>query len=326
MGFKTWATWVLLVLPAWALQQKELEDWLVSSNGLAMTASEAADAASQHWNALAHCGVEIRNLQSLKDTLSDKGSIDLSLPEIRSQIFLLAEQHVAGEKLQQLYWALSASYTLGGGLGLPKDQARTMMHLLALKKAEPDQLRELYKVMYGYYGLGFAKSLAQTTSIQLAQAGANAATFKTTYLENAKRGQSVAIAEASKEAVVQDLAGLVRRYALDVKPYTASEFLQHYGEGAWMNQWLDSPLEKKISNDRRAYTANQFSRHFPSTWEPMYKGSPEATQLRLAQDGKVYSMAEYQQYYGDQWHDKWNVSPELSCKECAPYVALTVLV
>ena len=25
--------------------------------------------------------------------------------------------------------------------------------------------------------------------------------------------------------------GLVRRYALDVKPYTASEFLQHYGEG-----------------------------------------------------------------------------------------------
>ena len=99
-----------------------------------------------------------------QDTLSDKGSIDLSLPEIRSQIFLLAEQHVAGEKLQQLYWALSASYTLclslhltakkslvhcitiftfrraparGGGLGLPKDQARTMMHLLALKKVEP---------------------------------------------------------------------------------------------------------------------------------------------------------------------------------------------
>ena len=29
------------------------------------------------------------------------------------------------------------------------------------------------------------------------------------------------------------------------------------------------------------------SRHFPSTWEPMYKGSPEATQLRLAQDGKA---------------------------------------
>ena len=42
---RTWATWVLLVLPAWALQQKELEDWW--SNGLAMTASEAADAASQ---------------------------------------------------------------------------------------------------------------------------------------------------------------------------------------------------------------------------------------------------------------------------------------
>ena len=122
--------------------------------------------------------------------------------------------------------------------------------------------------------------------------------------------------------------------------------------GAWLNQWLDSPLEKKISNDRRAYTANQFSRrepfsaraeqshkpetpyptcrsptapetlnlsnisiarnpepktcrscdhrnprkdlepwrHFPSTWEPMYKGSPEATQRRLAQDGKALAL------------------------------------
>ena len=99
---------------------------------------------------------------------------------------------------------------------------------------------------------------------------------------------------------------MVRRYALDAKPYTAGEFLQHYGEGemgdavvrslllklqrrlgfvgytrrkmsiacrflksdsdetlcggAWLNQWLDSPLEKRLSNDRRAYTANQFSR------------------------------------------------------------------
>ena len=34
------------------------------------------------------------------------------------------------------------------------------------------------EVMYGYYGLGFPKSLAQTTSVQLAQAGANADQFK----------------------------------------------------------------------------------------------------------------------------------------------------
>ena len=73
---------------------------------------------------------------------------------------------------------------------IPKQNLRA----LPAKQAEPDQLRELYKaravhkcqcqisvhpeVMYGYYELGFAKSLAQTTSIQLAQAGANAATFK----------------------------------------------------------------------------------------------------------------------------------------------------
>ncbi|CAE7243093.1 rps1 [Symbiodinium pilosum] len=291
-----------------------------------MTAGDAAAAAKQHWNALAQCGVEIRNLQSLKDTLSDRNSIDLPLPDIRAQIVLLAEQHVAPEKLQQLYLALSSGYTLSGGLALPKDQAQTMMHLLALKRAEPDQLKALYQVMYGYSGLGFAKSLAQTTSIQLAQAGADSAHFKETYIASAPRGQATAIAEASKAAVTNDLSGMVRRYALDAKPYTAGEFLQHYGEGAWLNQWLDSPLEKRLSNDRRAYTANQFSRHFPSTWIAMYKGSQEATQIRLAEDGKPYTMAEYQQYYGDQWHDKWSVAPELSCKECAPYIPITVLV
>ncbi|CAE7518308.1 rps1 [Symbiodinium natans] len=313
--------WVLLV-PAWALQPKELEDWFASPSGLAMTTSDAAAAANQHWNALAQCGVEIRNLQALKDTLSDRNSIDLPLPDIRSQIIQLAEQHIASEKLQQLYRVLSSGYTLSGGLALPKDEAQTMMHLLALKKAEPEQLKALYQVMYGYSGLGFAKSVAQTTSIQLAQAGADASQFKATYLATVQKGQAAAITEASKAAVAHDLAGLVRRYALDAKPYTASEFLQHYGEGGWLDQWLDSPLEKRVSNDRQAYTANQFSRHFPGSWEAMYKQSPEATQLRLAQDGKTYSMLEYQQYYGDQWHDQWSVSPELSCKECAPYVGV----
>ena len=95
----------------------------------------------RHWNALAQCGVEIRNLQALKDpggqesahgrsaalcnfpgflkellsvqdTLSDRNSIDLPLPDIRSQIIQLAEQHIASEKLQQLYRVLSSGYTL----------------------------------------------------------------------------------------------------------------------------------------------------------------------------------------------------------------------
>ena len=81
--------------------------------------------------------------------------------------------------------------------------------------------------MYGYSGLGFAKSLAQTTSIQLAQAGADAAQFKDcfwvpsclessresfkwceeAYQATASRGQAKAIAEASKAAVEHDLAG-----------------------------------------------------------------------------------------------------------------------
>ena len=71
------------------------------------------------------------------------------------------------------------------------------------------------------------------------------------------------------------LSGAVRRYALDGSLYSAAEFQRYYGEGAseasrlpfrafrhagWLSAWLDSPMEKRISTDRRAYTANQFFR------------------------------------------------------------------
>ncbi|CAJ1418490.1 unnamed protein product [Effrenium voratum] len=310
--FRTW----LVVQAAWALQPKELEDWFASSNGLAMSREEAAHTASTSWNALAQCGVEVSTLQKLKDTLQDRNSLDLSLPEIKSQLLLLAEQHVNPDKLRQLYYALSGSYTLSGGLGLAKDAAQTMTRLLALKRAEPDQLKALYQVMYGYSGLGFDRALAQTQSIQLAQAGADAAQFKETYLATVQKGKQEALIEASKTAVAKDLEGAVRRYALDGSLYSAAEFQRYYGEG-WLSAWLDSPMEKRISTDRRAYTANQFFRHFKSI--AVFKNQPTATQQRLAEDGKVYDVAEFHSYFRDQWHDKWSVAPELACKECAPY-------
>eukprot|EP00438_Fugacium_kawagutii_P010890 Skav231398 [mRNA] locus=scaffold1456:144622:145494:- [translate_table: standard] len=290
-----------------------------------MSSSEAADEASRSWNALAKCGVEVSTLQALKDVLYDSATIDLTIPEIRSQILQLAEQHIKPDKLKQLWLALSGGYTLSGGLQLPKAEAKTMTHVLALKRAEPDDLKALYKVMYGYYGLGFDRALAQTQSIQLAEAGADADAFKSTYTATVSKGQQAALIEATKASVAKNLQGLVRRYALDGKAYTASEFQQYYGEG-WLSAWTDSPMEKRLSTDRKAYTADQFSRHFGRSWASLYQSRPEATQLRLAEDGQVYRMVEYQKYYGDQWHDKWSVSPELACKECSPYAITTMIV
>ena len=147
-----------------------------------------------------------------------------------------------------------------------------MMHMLALKRAEPDQLKALYQaggslkaskaqkssknetklqlqlhvqVMYGYYGLGFDRSLAQSQAIQLAQAGADASVFKETYQATLQKGQREALIEASKAAVAKNLEGLVRRYALDTKPYTASEFQ------AW-----------KLFGFKHITTATTISRHF----------------------------------------------------------------
>lgn len=318
--------WMVLGLsglsPVWALQPKELEDWFASSSGLAMSPSDAQQEATRSWNALAKCGVEISTLQSLRDVLHDSSSLDLPLEVIRKQIIELAEQHIKADKLKQLYGALSGVYTLSGGLQLPKAEAQAMTHLLALKRAEPDDLKELYKVMYGYYGLGFDRALAQAQAIQLAEAGADAASYKETYSATVQKGQQEALLEASKVSVAKNLNGLVRRYALDGKAYTASEFQQYYG-AAWLSAWIESPMEKRLSTDRRAYTAAQFSRHFGRSWASLYQGRPEATQLRLAEDDQVYKMAEYQKYYGDQWHEKWSASPELACQECSPYMRVS---
>ena len=45
------------------------------------------------------------------------------------------------------------------------------------------------QVMYGYYGLGFARALAQAQAIQLAEAGADAASYKETYSAMVQKGQ-----------------------------------------------------------------------------------------------------------------------------------------
>lgn len=306
------------LLQSWAVQPRELEDWLTSAKGFSLSREEASTLAAEKWSTLTQCGVNIKTLQSLKDVMYDKDGMDLSAPELRKNLMWMAEQHVSSVKLRKLYQALSGGYTISGGLALPKSEAQWMAMDLAAKSVEPDQLKELYKVMYGYAGLGFAQKDAQETAIAQAIAFANATSFQETYLQAIARGatKEEAIKIAGSTAVNNNLGGLVRRYAKDAKPYTSLKFQQFYPE-TWYAEWIAGPLEQKVSNDRKAYTASQYSRHFRyKDWMATYTGHTEATQMRLASDGKAYSMWDYQKQYNDEWQSKWAASPELACAEC----------
>eukprot|EP00930_Biecheleria_cincta_P042381 TRINITY_DN29158_c0_g1_i1.p1 TRINITY_DN29158_c0_g1~~TRINITY_DN29158_c0_g1_i1.p1 ORF type:complete len:348 (+),score=78.54 TRINITY_DN29158_c0_g1_i1:58-1101(+) len=302
-----------------ALQPKELEQWLTSPTGLALSQADAEKVVHASVSALSQCGVGISQLQALKNVMYDHNGMDLDLPTLQLRVLPFAEHHVSPDKVQQLYQALSTGYTISGGLGLPKQQAQTMTLDLAWKRAEPDQLKMLYKVMYGYHGLGFDQKLAQQTAIELATAGSDANAYKAAYSQALSHGSSPADAReaAARAAVAADLDGLVRRYAKDAQPYTAEQFMQYY-HANWLSEWTSGPLEKHVSLDGRAYSANQFSRHW-SNWHDKYQSSPEAVQLRLAQDGKPYTMKEFQQYYSNTWQEFWAQAPELACKQCAPY-------
>mmetsp|Transcript_41713 Transcript_41713/g.104813 ORF Transcript_41713/g.104813 Transcript_41713/m.104813 type:complete len:328 (-) Transcript_41713:135-1118(-) len=297
-----------------AVQPKELEAWLVSPQGFGMSQPEAESLASQQWHTLTLCGIEVKDLQALKNVMFDTKGMGLDMVQLRKEIFPLAEQHVSPVKLGTMYTALTSSYTISGGLALPKAQAQETAITMLKSRAEPDELYALYKVMYGYSGLGFDKTTAQRTAISLAIAGADANTFKTTYQ------QSKNIVLAQNAAVAAELSGLVRRYAKDAKPYTASEFQKYYGND-WFSEWSAGPMELHVSSDHRAHTASQFARHYGANWQTKYQASAEATQKRLASDGKVYTMLEYQSYYGNSWQTLWSASPELPCSQCAPFVA-----
>jgi len=308
---------LLLVLASWpvaSVQPKDLADWLSSEDGLSLSSSAASALANQEYRALTLSGVSLQDLQILKDTMKTKLELGASAT-VQNSLFVLAEQHVAADKLYNMYYYLSSSYTLHGGLGLDKARAQAMAISMTMARAEPDQLYALYQVMYGYKGLGLDQKTAQGYAIQAAVAGADAPTFKENYLKNKD------LQKAMLMGVSANLQGLVRRYAKNGQPYTVEEFQQYYPSD-WLQEWVDGPLEKKVSTDKKAYTTSSFSRHFGTNWAAKYRTSDEATQVRLAKDGKSYTIAQFQSYYGNSWQTEFNAAPELACMECAPYMLM----
>lgn len=313
---------LLASLQADAVQPKELEEWFASSQGLAMTSTDAEQLASQQWQTLTQCGITVWYLQSLKDAMFNHAGMDLAMTQLRREILPMAEQHVNPDKVGRMYQALSSGYTISGGLALPKAEAQSQTLTMLKARAEPDELYALYKVMYGYSGLGFDQRKAQQTSIYLAVAGADGPQFKATYQYATDHGAKPvdAMDQAQSASVVEELSGFVRRYAKDAKPYSAHEFQQYYGHSSWLAEWMAAPMELRISSDRLAHTASQFAKYFGNKWQDTYKKSEVATQKRLAQDGKAYTMQDFQSYYGDSWQAQWATSPELPCSQCAPFV------
>ncbi|CAK0842744.1 unnamed protein product [Prorocentrum cordatum] len=308
---------LLLALASWpvaSIQPKDLATWLSSEDGLGLSTSAASALAGQEYRALTLCGVTLQDLQALRDTLKTKLDLGVSAT-VQKSLFVLAEQHATADKLYSMYYYLSSSYTLHGGLGLDKDRAQSMAISMTLARAEPDQLYALYQVMYGYKGLGLDQKTAQGYAIQAAVAGADAPTFKETYLKNKD------LQKAMLMGVSANLQGLVKRYAKNGQPYTVDEFQQYYPSD-WLQEWVDGPLEKKVSTDKKAYTASSFSRHFGTNWAAKYRTSDEATQVRLARDGKPYTIPQFQSYYGNSWQTEFNAAPELACSECAPYMLM----
>lgn len=306
-----------------ALKPRALEHWLTSSAGLSMTKEDAETAVYDHVNALSQCGVDIHQLQALKNVTTEHNGIDLDLATLQLRLFHLAEQHVAPDRLRQLYEALYNGYAKSGGLGLPHQEAQRLTLDLALKQAEPDQLKELHDVMYGFSGSGFNTEQAQQTAIELAIAGASAAAYKDAYAEAFERSSepniSQARADAAIAAVTADLDGRVRRYGKAARPYTAQEFMAYY-PASWLDEWTSAPIEKRVSSsDGRAYTAYEFSKLKGSNWQDEYQQSAEAVQLRLTSDGKNHTMQDFLRDRGYIWQKFWAMAAELPCEQCNPY-------
>jgi hypothetical protein len=306
-----------------AATPKEYEAWFgSSSNGLAMSSSDAAAWARSESAKLADSGITVPALQNLRNTLylTLNNGLGLSLPEVRQWILPLAYAHSSPQKLGSLFQTLWLNFLSFGGLDLPKSEAQSRAIDLSLRQVEPEVVKALYGMLYGTYGLNLPQPLARTTAIEQAAAGADAATFKEAYLSAQKRGlpQSSCLAEASREAVKATLQGLVRRHAKDTIPYTAAEFQSHYGD-SWLNEWLSSPLEQRVAQDGFEYTAAGFAQYYGSSWVAQWSSSKVATQVRIAPDGKHYTMKEFADYYKNDWQKLWEKAPETRCQECLPY-------
>merc|ERR1712107_133179 len=226
-------------------------------------------------------------------------------------------------KLLDFYDALTSGFTIHSGLELPQAQGADLAVKLAGARASVSELYALYKNMYGWFGLGFTKAVSQQLSLRLCQAGANYSAFTSTYISTwHQAGADAALQAAVPASVKNELNGVVRRYAKeDAQPYTAGDYQMRYGT-QWLDQWLASPLELRVSSDSQAYTAEQYRRHFGSSWEAQYRSSDEAIQMLSLGDTATLSMQGFQKVLGESWQAEWAKSTELPCRQCRPYLGV----
>lgn len=290
-------------------------DWFHSSTGLGMNDADATYLSKSEGFNLNACGVTIPKLQELRDVMLN--GLQMSLQDVRSNVLLLAYQHVDASKLRQFYETLSSD------LAMPSANGSIASMHLSKRRANPQQLKELYAALKGVV----PQHDAQVAAIEMAAAGADASAFTKAYLAAKASGKSQAdcMSSSRKEAVKADLMGLARRYAVDMKLYTAAEFQSKYSGDQWFQEWADSPLEQRVDkNDKQEYEASIFKERYGADFVKQWENSQLATQERFAADQITFpcSIPEFQQFYQDNWRSNWHWAPETSCMECGPYPGL----
>lgn len=317
---------LLLCATASAVTPAEYEAFFRSPTGLSLSASEAASLAKTEATMLDQSGVTVESLQALRDVLYKSSGLNLNIADVRAQIFRLAYQKVSALKLQALYDILSGNWWTAGGLTLPVAEAQSRSMELAVRKTEPEQLRAIYEVLYGSFGLQLPQKDSQVAAMEQAAAGADPATFKSTYLAAKKAGKNPGdcMAAASASAVQANMQGLARRFAKDAEPYTASGFQSHF-QGSWLSEWLSSPIETRVGADQHEYTAAEFSEYYGAGWVAQWANSKVATQVRFAKDRKPYTIKEFLEYYPTDWQSQWAAAAIAPCQECRPFEAAVIV-
>jgi len=308
-----------------------------------MSSRNSSALAYKEAGVLTQCGISIYkeplkagDLQGLRDIMIDGPSpskecsgLGLPMVKVREALFPLAKEHVDPVRLSGLYLALR------GDLNMSNNASQQMAIELAMAHAEPQQLTDAYVALD--HELYLPTSTAQAASVVLAKAGSDAKVLLSTYKAEKRKGSSdtVALQLSTIAAVNAQLSSHGGgRYAKDAMLYNSTEFQKHY-QDAWMDEWIDAPMEKRVVNyipgqeGFQAYRASELSDFFGTDGPKLWTAAKAATQQRIASDGKTYTIEEFKQYFGaNSWQAQWDFAPEVACKECAQpvHTAFEVLV
>lgn len=102
--------------------------------------------------------------------------------------------------------------------------------------------------------------------------------------------------------------------------WTIYQFRQRYGSYDYASEWRNAPLEKRIAQDRREYTINDFFRTFRYARTSEWYNAPTATQVHMNFDGREYTMDEFVRRSGSRWIEDWAQSEPRPCMECCSQI------